>query len=128
MAISESKNKADKKWHNANYATLSVKLPKSDIVFSLLDKATQATNTSKAQYVRNALLRQFQLDHIIEDTQLNADQPGRLDSSNSQAAGLNPQSDTMQYLLENKRQRELNYQRLLELEEEQKEMPWYDGD
>ena len=128
MTISESKKKANRKWDSTNIKTLSIRLKSNDIIFELIDKAIEKTGMNKVDYIKRALYDRFLKDGIIEDTQLNADQPGRLDTSNSAATGIDSQSDTMRYLLENKRQRELNYQRLLELEEEQKEMPWYDGD
>ena len=125
MAISESRKKANKKYINANYATLSVKLPKTDIVFELLDKATQSTNQSKAQYIRNALLRQFVIDHIIDESELNADQPGRLDTSNSAAAGHSSElSPTLQYLMELKKQREESKRRIIESDNDYSDLPF----
>lgn len=126
MTISESKKKANRKWDSTNIKTLSIRLKSNDAIFELIDKAIEKTGMNKVDYIKCALYDRFLKDGIIEDTQSNADQPGRLDVSNSGAAAGHSSelSPTLQYLMELKKQREESKRRIIELDNEYSDLPF----
>jgi len=87
MSLTESRKRANKKYINANYSTLSVKLPKTCAVFDLLTIATTKTGISKAEYVKRALYAQFAKDGVyIEGIKNNDQTDSELDIANPDCA------------------------------------------
>lgn len=70
---SEARIRANAKYGSKTYSALTIRYRKEDAIFSLLEEAITKTGTSKAEYVKKSLYRQFAIDGITQPDPIQAD-------------------------------------------------------
>lgn len=57
-----AKSDYDREWHRANYDNINFAMPKTMNLPKTLDIASQKAGISKAEYIRQAIIKQLKLD------------------------------------------------------------------